>query len=87
MPCPPSNSRFVPPTDLKDSKNVSPSNPLLTSGQPRNHLAERKPETGRWRMFKPNADGCGALLHRVHDEKRGITMNYETSTGEFVQCF
>jgi hypothetical protein len=38
-------------------------------------------------MFKPNADGCGALLHRVHDEKRGVTMNYETSAGEFVQCF
>jgi hypothetical protein len=38
-------------------------------------------------MFKPNADGCGALLHRVHDEKRGVTMNYETSAGDFVQCF
>ena len=39
-------------------------------------------------MFKPNADGCVALLHRVRDEQRGwCTMNYETSSGEFVQCF
>ncbi len=65
----------------------SPSNPLLASGQPRNYLAERKPETGRRGFITPNTNGCGALLYRVRDELRGVTMNYETCAGEFVLCF